>query len=184
MMKTKGWIWMFMHPYSEKIIGVPWLKPFCGYLLIWAPFSLQKKDFLVRKECFLRNWHRNSILSSYSAHLNTWSQIALKQNHFHKPESAALLSLARLLSINTAVWSDQIICHETPLFKGLPCLLFLHYLTIHVLSILNHQAWTSSAIFHVLIKDAEHTSTYSTCLLWILYLSVFTRVCSRLGVFV
>lgn len=123
---------------------------------------------LISKECSLKNWHlsqRNNLLFSYSFHLKTWSQIALKQNHFHIPESAALLSRARLASINTVVWNDHIIRKGGLLFTELYLVskaylasysvFFLHYLTIHFLSIIN-LCKMRSKITLLLIRSLKH----------------------------
>lgn len=162
---------------------------FCWHLLIWAPFSLRMKESfydgaLVRKECFLKT----TFCSLLQLIWRLSHRLPLNGTIFMKPESAALSSLARLASINTAVWNDQMICHEPPLFKGLPRLVSLHYLTIHVLSTINHQAWTvvlNLSCFNKRCCLRIHSFNVPFMFYTLNpYVSVFTCVCSRLGVFV
>lgn len=79
----------------EQSIHELWLKSIGRHPLIWAPFKFQIKDSLLelsfgKQGLLLEKWHlskRNNLLFSYSFHLKTWSQIALKQNNFHIPKA-------------------------------------------------------------------------------------------------
>lgn len=78
----------------EHSIHELWLKSIGPHPLLWAPFKTQIKDSLLqvsfgKQGLLLEKWHlskRNNLLFSYSFHLKTWSQVALKQNNFHMPK--------------------------------------------------------------------------------------------------